>query len=265
MKRITLLICLIIIASSFKEADKYRVLRNQSFLKGEVLEYRVHYGFISAGEAVITVNPTIHTLNERPCYKIDVTGRSVGTFDLFLRIRDNWGSYVDTSAFIPHMSYRNIEEGRYRKKEITSFDYQRSVATVRDETKKDKEAKKIKVPVNVQDLVGGYYYLRLIDYSKMKVGDTININAIFEHDLHDFKIRYMGKEKIKTKFGTINTIVLTPIMPSNKLFDGENAISVYLSDDNNKVPIKIKANMVVGAVELDIKKYKGVRHPLRFS
>jgi hypothetical protein len=264
MKRIVLLICLIIVASAFKGAEKYRVLRNQSFHKGEVLEYRVHYGFINAGEAVIEINPNIHTFNKRPCYKIDVTGRSTGTFDLFLRIRNNWGSFVDTAAFIPHQTYRNIEEGRYRKKEVTSFDYQKNIAVVKDVNNK-KEPKNVSIPVNVQDLVGGYYYLRLIDYSKMDVGDTIKVNAIFENELYDFEIKYMGKEKIDTKFGAINTLVLTPIMPANKLFDGENAISVYLSDDKNKIPLKIRANMMVGAVELDIKKIKGTKHPIKFS
>ncbi len=264
-RRWTLLVLgvIIFVASGFAIADKYRTMRNESFTTGEVLEYRIHYGFINAGDAVIEVNPRLHRLNNRPCYKIDVKGRTTGTFDMFLRIRNNYGSYIDTAAFIPHKSIRNVEEGRYRKFEVTTFDYNHDQAIVKDEARH--EEKTLKIPKNVQDMIGGYYFLRLLDYDHMRVGDTIRVNAVFENELYDFKIRYMGKERINTKFGSIGAITLVPLMPANKLFDGENSISVYLSDDKNKIPLKIKANMFVGAVELDLKGYKNLKNTLKFT
>ena len=51
-------------------------------------------------------------------------------------------------------------------------------------------------------------------------------------------------------------------MPKNKLFDGEDAISVYLSDDKNKIPVLIQAEMFVGAVKIDLYKYKGLKSRL---
>jgi hypothetical protein len=254
---------IVFIASGFAIAEKYRTVRNESFTTGEVLEYRIHYGFINAGDAVIEVNPKLHRLNNRPCYKIDVRGRTTGTFDMFLRIRNNYGSYIDTAAFIPHKSIRNVEEGRYRKFEVTTFDYNHDQAIVKDEARN--EEKKLPVPKNVQDMIGGYYFLRLLDYDHMNVGDTIRVNAVFENELYDFKIRYMGKEKLKTKFGSIPAITLVPVMPDNKMFDGENSISVWLSDDKNRIPLKIKANMFVGAVELDLKGYRGLKNRLNFT
>jgi hypothetical protein len=99
----------------------------------------------------------------------------------------------------------------------------------------------------------------------MKVGDTIKLKAFFEDKLYDFKIKYLGKVKLNTKFGSIQSIKLTPIMPDNDLFDGENSIRVYLSDDKNKVPLKIQADMFVGAVEVDLKSYSGLRHTINFK
>ena len=54
-------------------------------------------------------------------------------------------------------------------------------------------------------------------------------------------------------------------MPSNGLFDGENAIKLWLSDDRNRVALKIQAEMFVGAVEIDLKHYQGLRNPMCFN
>ena len=237
--------------------------KNGAFTTGERLEYRVHYGFITAGEAVITVDNKLFDKNGHTCYRVNVFGRSTPGFDIVLRIRDNWGTYLDTTQLIPHQFYRTIEEGKYRKNEIVYFDHKSKSAEVKvwDRKKnKYKEPKNFKVPSGVQDMVSGYYFLRNIQYSKLKVGEVVNIPAFFEDTLYNFKVRYAGKERIETKVGEVNAIKLIPIMPENELFDGEDAIRVWLSDDPNKIPLKIQADMFVGAVEIDIKKYSGLRY-----
>jgi hypothetical protein len=99
----------------------------------------------------------------------------------------------------------------------------------------------------------------------MKVNDTIKINAFFEDKLYDFKIKYVGKTKIDTKFGDIQVIKLVPIMPDNQLFNGENSISVFLSDDKNKIPVRMQAEMFVGSVKVDLVKYSGLKNPICFK
>ena len=237
----------------------YRYVSNDSFFKGEVLEYRVHYGFINAATATMTISDQIYNIGDRRCYKIEVFGRSVGMFDLFLRIRDTWGTYLDSASIITHKFYRKIEEGKYRKHEIVDFDHENRLARVRTFDNKKKLWKPIEVfdtPPNVQDLVSGYYYLRTFNFDNMKKGNVLNIDAFFDDEIYDFKIRFDGREELKTKLGRIRSLVLTPIMPENELFDGENSITVWLSDDINKVPLKIKAEMFIGAVEIDITDFK---------
>ena len=116
------------------------------------------------------------------------------------------------------------------------------------------------MPKNAQDLVSGYYYLRTLNFDKLKEGDILTIDAFFDDEIYDFQIRFLGRESVKTKLGQIKSIVLSPIMPENSLFDGENSVKVWISDDSNKVPLKIKAEMFVGAVEIDIVKYKKGDH-----
>jgi len=243
--------------------QSYRKITNKFFTTGEHLEYRVHYGFINAGEAVIKVHPKIFNINSRPCYKVDIFGKTSGTFDLMIKVRDNWGSYVDTASMIPHRHYRVIEEGKYRRNELTNFDHLGNNVEVKvldNKTKEYKPSKNFKVPTNVQDMVSGYYFLRTVDYSKLKIGDVVSVPAFFEDTIYDFRVRYLGREMLDTKFGELKSFILSPIMPENEMFDGENSIRLWISDDSNRIPLKIQADMFIGAVEIDLKKYKGLRN-----
>jgi hypothetical protein len=258
---------LLFVIFGFSFGDQGRVYEKNVFGCGEKLEFRVHYGFINAGEAAIEVYPQMYKVNNRVCYKAGVTGRSVGAFDLALRIRDQWVTYMDTCTTSPQKFYRDVEEGKYRLKEYVHYNYNTGIATVDREGKngKDKNRKEYSIPKDVQDIVSGFYFLRTINFNKMKVGDTIKTAAFFEDKVYDFQVKFMGKGTVDTKFGEIAAIKLSPIMPDNKLFEGGNSIRMWISDDKNKIPVKIEADMFVGAVEMDLKSYQGLRHPITFK
>jgi hypothetical protein len=231
-----------------------RSVKNQSFQTGETLKYKIHYGFITAAEGIIDIDHSLHKVNNRPCYQVNVFGKTVGSFDFFLRIRDNFRSFIDTTAIVPLRFQQSKEEGRYRKKETIDFDPFHNLATVND--------KSHKVPEGIQDIVSGIFYLRTLNLSKYHPGELISVKGFFDEQVYDMTVIYSGKEVVNTKAGKINTHRLVPKMPSNKLFRGENSISVYLSDDKNKIPVLVKADMFVGSVLIDLYDYKGLRHPL---
>ncbi|SHK34325.1 Protein of unknown function [Hymenobacter psychrotolerans DSM 18569] len=260
----TLLVLPAIGLLAFGPADTLRSIPNHSFTSGEVLQYKVHYGLINAAEATIEVDNSLHRINDRLCYKATVTGRTTGSFDFFLRIRDTWRSYIDTTSIVPQKFFRNIEENNYRKKETVDFDHARDMAEVekRGRDKNDVKRGSYKVPDNVQDLVSGFYYLRTLNYDQRRVGEVIRVQGFFDEEVFTMEVTYRGRETVQTKAGAIRAIRLVPKMPSNKLFKGENAISVYLSDDRNKVPVLIQAEMFVGAVKVDMYKYHGLKNRL---
>ena len=259
MNKLILLLFLGFVLSGSGQKDGYRTIPINSFGEGEKIIYRVHYGFITAGEATMVVDHKIHTLNDRACYKIDVFGRTSGLADKLFGVKDNWGTFLDTAAIVPHKFYRYIQEGSYRKNEVVDFDQLSKRAVVNKlhkETRKIKEVKEFEVPGNVQDMVSGYYFLRTLDYDNLKNGQVIKVDAFFDDEVYDFKVRFLGREEIKTKLGIINAVVLQPIMPETKIFSGKDPIKVWISDDKAKIPLKIEANMMVGSVEIDIKEYK---------
>lgn len=259
MNKLLLLFFVGVFVSAGNPQNGYRSVTTKSFEEGEVISYRVHYGFITAGEATMVVDDKIHELNNRPCYKIDVYGRTSGIADKIFGVKDNWGTFLDTAAIVPHKFYRYIEEGNYRKNEVVNFDQLSKKAVVNKldkKTRKVKEVHEFETPKNVQDLVSGYYYLRTLDYRKLREGQVVSVDAFFDEEVYDFKVRFVGREKIETKLGTINAVVLQPLMPETKIFSGKDPVKVWISDDRNKIPLKIQANMVVGSVEIDVKEYR---------
>jgi hypothetical protein len=249
-----------VLASGFTVMDSYRRVVNKSFGPGEHLEYRVHYGFLNAAEAVVDVSPTLYKVNERPCYRVNVDGRTVGAFDLVTRIRDTWRSYIDTSAILPQKFYTNLQENSYRKEENITFNHAANTVKAEERTEKDV----FKVPDNVHDLISGYYFLRTIDFNQLTAGQVIEVPAFYDDTVYNMKVRYRGKDVVKTKGGKVNVIKLNPVLPQNKLFKEEESIRIFVSDDTNKVPVKVEVDLWVGSMVMDLKQNSGLKQPLKF-
>jgi hypothetical protein len=255
-------ILIFLIACSFIGSDPYRVIDNSSFTAGEVLDYRIQYGLVHIGEAKMEVSPALVKVNERFCYSVTLFGRTSASLDLGYKVRNTWRSFIDTSALIPQQFYMNTHENKYRKEETVYFDHLKK--TLRSE-EKEQATKEFSIPENVQDVISGFYFLRTLDFNQVQQGDLINLPAFYDDAFYDFKVRYVGKEQLKTKFGKINAIHLVPLMPATKLFKGEDPISIWLSDDLNKIPLQVEAHLSVGAIKLELKRMKGVKHPINLN
>lgn len=249
-----------VLGTGFSFVNAYRRVVNNSFGPGEHLEYRVHYGFLNAAEATIDVSPTLYKVNERPCYRVNVDGRTVGAFDLVTRIRDTWRSYIDTSAILPQKFYTNLQENDYRKEENITFNH--AANTVKAEERSERDV--FHVPDNVHDLISGYYFLRTIDFTHIANGQVLEVPAFYDDMVYNMKVRYRGRQVLKTKQGKINVIRLHPVLPSNKLFKDEESIRIFVSDDINKIPVKVEVDLWVGSMVMDLRQNSGLKQDLKY-
>ena len=274
-----LLLCIVAISlqgQDQKEEDKidttlfhiknnYKLQSELPFLAGEMLEFKAMIGWVKAAEATFGISDIIYTTNEKPTYRIDINARTVGIFDFVSSVRDNWGTYVDTTTMETQQFYRYIKEGRFRKNEIVYFDHQEDSAHVAKLNKEDRTLERTvdyRISENVQDMVSSFYYLRAVDWSAFEVGDIITINVFFDDKLEPQRVKILGREVIKTKLGNIKSILLIPIREKDSLFVEENTVKVWLSDDLNKIPLKVKAKIYVGYLTVDLKEAKNLKHPL---
>jgi hypothetical protein len=267
MKRLFygLVLACMLSAFSSERAEIFPYVKNDSFSKGEVLEYKMSYGIFTVGKGSTRIDKQYYRVNNRNCFKIDVFGKTVGMVDWVADVDDQWGAYVDTIALVPHVSYRKIREGKYKKDEVINFDH----VNGKIETKvynhkqgKFKEPVYYDAPMQVRDLISGFMYLRTQDLSKVKVGDTVTISAFFEDTFYKMKVVYRGKDVVKTKAGKIRALVFKPHMPENSLFKGKDSITAWFSDDKNRIPIKVSADMFIGSAGVELTSYKGLKNPI---
>jgi hypothetical protein len=114
----------------------------------------------------------------------------------------------------------------------------------------------------MQDMVSGYYRLRSIDFDQVPIGTIVTINTFFDDKEQPFRVKFVGREVIKTKLGKMNSIILVPIIEKDSLFEEDNTLRVWLSDDLNKIPLKFQAKIYVGYLRVEVKNVKNLRHPL---
>jgi hypothetical protein len=270
---------LVLLLASFNSVKHYQpteinfplqIKEQNSFALGEQLTYRVHYGWVEAGQVTMLVDRNIHHINNKPCYKIDVGGASSGMLYLFLKMENHFGSYLDTTQFIPHQFYRNVKEGTYRKNEKITFDHENKkilVSQLEPQTNQLISEETFEIGDRVQDIVSIWYLLRNLNFKKISVGNLLYAPVFFDDILYEkFSVKFLGRKVIKTKLGLMKTLVLAPLIPfqstGKTIFDGENSVELYLSDDKNRIPVKITIKLLVGVVEIDLIATEGLQHPL---
>jgi hypothetical protein len=231
-----------------------RKVNNEAFDVNEVLEYRVHYGFIDAGEARLEIFPDMKKIGNRNCYHVLGSGKSTGAFDWFFKVRDHYESYIDAEAIVPWLFIRKIEEGGYKKSQNVSFNHYKGLAT--------SEKKSINTPNNIQDLISAFYYSRTLPFETATPGDTFSITTYLDDETFPVVVKYIGKETIKTKLGTFRCIVFKPFLLQGRVFKEQEGMTIWVTDDKNKIPVRAQANVLVGSVSMDLKSYKGLVNPI---
>lgn len=231
-----------------------------AFENGEWFKFRIHYGFVTAGFATLEVKETV--MNQKPVYHVVGRGYTTGMSRFFFKVDDLYESYFDKITGYPYQFVRKIDEGGYTKNQEGFFNQSTLKVLVKDY--KHKKESTFSFPKGTQDIVSTFYYLRnypTID--KMKIGESVAIDMFFDNETTKFKLKFLGIENITTKFGKVSAMIFRPIVQSGRVFKEKESMTVWISNDQNKVPLRIQADLVVGAIKADLEAYKGIKYPLK--
>lgn len=255
MKSLKLLpILLLTIFSSIGFAQVKLDIDGRNVPVGETLYYKAKWGFLTVGTGFTRVDKKLNKIGSNSCYKIDISGQTNGLAKLFY-VQDKWTSYIDTGSFSTHKAYRSIREGRHKLDEQVSFDHVNNKAEVKvyDWDKKSFVLKKVyETPENVRDVVAGFMVVRLVDLSKLSKGQVFSINGFYEDEGYNINVLFMGEEIINTEKGKMRCYRVKPMVPKNDVFDGRNAVDVWLSADKSQTIMRIRAKMFVGNILIDL-------------
>lgn len=254
MKKIVGLILLAVLVNHSVNAQ------GDSYRDGEWFKFRIHYGWFNASYATLEVKE--ENYNHKDVFHVVGKGESTGLLDMFFEVDDTYETYIDKSNDLPLKFIRDINEGGHTKNRIIYFDQNTHQAKVKD-LKHNKEDTFTTKP-NVQDMLSVFYFLRnKIDTENLTKGDEIFVDLFFDDENYKFKTVFLGREVLKTKFGKVNALKFRPYVQADRIFKEEESLTFWVSDDKNKIPLKIKANLAVGSLEADLEAFKGLNHSFK--
>ena len=261
--RLTLFLLYIIsINFCLSQQDIYKNDLNNynAFKSGEKLEYRLNYGFLNASYASLTLKQEV--LNGQKVFRATSIGRTTGLARLFFKVEDIYETFFPLDQVRPVKSIRDIYEGGYEREAETIYDYDNNKAKFYDKLKNIK--KEFDIHPGIQDIISTFYYLRKhFDIESLKPNDLINVDIFFGQEIYPFKMMFLGIEKIKTKFGILECMKLRPYMESGRVFRDNEGIKLWVTNDTNRVPIKVKADLRVGSIVANLVSFRGLANPFK--
>ena len=237
------------------EGNTYRAIKNRAFRVGEKATYLVHYGIIDAGFATLEIKKTDMKMNGRELLHLVGTGRSQGMVDFFFHVEDRYESYVDRDGLFPWLFIRNINEGGYKCQQTYKFFQNKHKV----ETQKGKTHD---VPSAVQDMLSAAFYARTLDIGSFRKDQVINVPSFVDDATYNLKIRYKGVEVIDTKSGKYRCAKFNPVVQTGRLFKREDDMDVWITDDENKIPVLCRASILVGSIKVELVDYEGLANPV---
>ncbi|NRT12259.1 DUF3108 domain-containing protein [Flavobacterium sp. 14A] len=253
MKKVILfLVLLATVSFDSRNQDAYDV--------GEYFKFRIHYGIVNAGYATLEVKDA--TINNKKVFHVVGKGYTTGMSRFFFKVDDLYETYIDKDSGMPYRFVRKIDEGGYKKNQEGFFNQSANKVTVKDY--KNNNEKTFVTPKNTQDILSSFYYLRNYPgIDKIKPGESITIDMFFDDETTKFKLKFVGRENITTKFGVVPSMIFRPLVQSGRVFKEKESLTVWISDDDNRLPIRIKADLAIGSLKADLDAYKGLNNPFK--
>jgi hypothetical protein len=253
MKKAVLLFFLFVTTNSFVGQD-------EAFTTGEWIKLRIHYGLINAGYATLEVKDAVR--DNKKVHHVVGKGYTVGMAKFFFKVEDDYQSFFDKETNKPYQFLRKIDEGGYTKHQEGFFNQDSNLVTVKDY--KNNTQKTFPVSENIQDIVSSFYYLRNHpQINKLKIGESITIDMFFDDESTKFKLKFIGREDIKSKFGKVSCMVFKPLVQAGRVFKENESVTVWISDDENRVPIRVQADLAVGSLKADLDSFRGLKSTLK--
>lgn len=237
-----------------------------SFKPGEKITYLAYYNWgliwIHAGDVEFTINSGVY--ENKPVYMFKATGRTVKSYDWAFKVRENFSSYVDKSTFQPLWHLKDVTEGSFQGYEKYIFQPEKhKVISAIENSSQPFKKDSLFLPSCTFDVLSTIYYCRTINFDRLKINDKIPISAIIESKIYSLYLRYLGKETIKNKDGhQYRCSKFSALLVEGTIFKGGEDMYVWITDDDNHIPVLVEAKILIGSVKAYLNTTEGLTHPL---
>ena len=245
-------------------ASPAKTITNNSFQHGERLTYKIYYNWnfvwLAAGEV------TFKVFDEGKQYHYQAYGETYDSYEWFFKAKDSYNSWVDKTTMLPNYSERDILEGNYQIFEKITFNQAAKKTTVWRAKKRGEAETKTEHSVQdqVHDILSSLYFLRTLNFAERAKGAEEPFRIFMDQEEFPLKMRYLGKDDRKKirGMGRYNTLKFEPQVIAGNVFKDETKMTVWVSDDENHIPLLIESPVSVGSVKMVLKGYSGLKNEL---
>lgn len=238
---------------------------HMAFQAGESLVYKVYYNWgavwLSGGE--VNFKLTSEKYKDKDVLHASGEANSYKSFDWLFKVRDRFDTWMNTESLQSYKFTRDIYEGGYTFYRSYDWDRDNNIIYSYHDNRKGKKGTKTLTDVDPcgVDLLSTFYWMRTIDVNKYKKGDKIPVKAAIDDKQYDLYVRYDGKEEYETKLGKFKCIKLKPLLVEGEVFKEGEGMTIWLTDDENRIPVRIESELLVGRITCDLKSYAGNKYP----
>ncbi len=245
------------------EAKAPAFLEERAFAPGEQFTLKLYYNWsalwVASGELSFRISAD--ELEGRPVYHLLAIGKTYAAYNHIYRVADRYESYVDTQSLLPVRAKRRLEEGRFRLEDKYLFDRKQGRVAVQEFVRGDRG--EYDIEHRTMDILSMIQVARNLDFDAYRPGDRIAMSLFIDKELMKIELIYEGEKEIKTRNGRFRSIVLRQKMADNEYFDENDYVTIYVSDDRNRIPLRIESPLTVGWVKGELKSYRGLKYPLQ--
>lgn len=249
-----------------QELPNFCNAENTAFHTVEKAKYRAYYNlnfiWVPAGDVRFSIQDK--TMNNKPVYHITAEGKTLSSYEWFYKVYDKYETYIDKETLLPYRFVRNVNEGGYRIFNDIEFDQNTKTAKAKfGKTADNAEYKEFDLKNCMHDVLSIMYYARNIKFEEYKVGQKIPVSIFLDNEIYNLHVKYLGKETKKIRdLGTFKVIKFSPLLIKGNMFKDVEKMIVYVSDDENHIPLMIESPVSVGSVKIVLKEYDNLRNEL---
>ena len=241
--------------------------QNNAIASGEKLTFTASYNMsgLLTDLAQVTMETSEVKTSKSTFLRLKFKARTYSKWDGFFKINDLYESYVNPSTLKPYLYKREINEGGYYKFMQYNFSHKsNTIKSLKRKRRKDGTFwdvnKSLPINNNTRDLVTTLYHIRNLDIAKATIGDSEIFKVFFDNKESEVKITLLAKESITTKLGKKECYKLAISLNNSDLLKGNNNNLLWLTADDNKIPVYAKFKVAVGNGELRIQNATGLKH-----
>lgn len=246
---------------------KARAFDDVAFIPGEEMNFKIHYRLGPINSDIGTASVTLDTVNAggTAAFHCRVTGSTTKFYDRFFRVREDFNSWFSCDGLVPIRFTRDTHEGRYDATNDYSYFWNASEPYIDASVYSSSRGQRtMKLPLKpcTFDLPSLFFFARNIDMTKVEKDVKYPMTFAIDDDIYDVYFIFRGRETVKVKgLGTVKCMKFAAKLLEGEVFNGDQDLEIYISDDLNRLPVLFGAPIRVGDVEGRMVSYKGLKYP----